>query len=158
MSKGLPKHAYALKAGHKLGLYRVVRPLGAGGMGEVYLVEHVHMNKQYALKLLPADLAGDGEFIDRFRIEARVMADLEHPHIVRVHNFGEEDGVYYLIMDYVEGPDGAPRTLEDELAWARRCRIARSRRLPCRSATRCRMRMPSRARGWCIGISSRRTC
>ncbi|HPG00416.1 MAG TPA: serine/threonine-protein kinase [Kiritimatiellia bacterium] len=119
MSKGLPKHAYALKAGHKLGLYRVVRPLGAGGMGEVYLVEHVHMNKQYALKLLPADLAGDGEFIDRFRIEARVMADLEHPHIVRVHNFGEEDGVYYLIMDYVEGPDGAPRTLEDELAWGK---------------------------------------
>lgn len=119
MSKGLPKHAYALKAGRQLGPYRVVRPLGAGGMGEVYLVEHVHMNKQYALKLLPADLAGDGEFIDRFRIEARVMADLEHPHIVRVHNFGEEDGVYYLVMDYVEGPDGAPRTLEDELAWGK---------------------------------------
>jgi len=119
MSKGLPKHAYALKAGHQLGPYRVVRPLGAGGMGEVYLVEHVHMNKMYALKLLPADLAGDGEFIDRFRIEARVMADLEHAHIVRVHNFGEEKGVYYLVMDYVEGPDGAPRTLEDELAWGK---------------------------------------
>ena len=44
MSKGLPKHAYALKAGRQLGPYRVVRPLGAGGMGEVYLAEHVHMN------------------------------------------------------------------------------------------------------------------
>jgi serine/threonine protein kinase len=55
-----------------------------------------------------------------FRIEARVMADLEHPGIVRVSNFGEDQGRHYLVMDYVEGPDGAPRTLDDELAWGKK--------------------------------------
>ncbi len=111
------KTVYILKAGDQLGAYRVIRPLGAGGMGEVYLVEHQHLRKRYALKILPTDVSQDATFIDRFRIEARVMADLEHPGIVRVHNFGEEQGRYYLVMDYVSGPDGAPRTLDDELAW-----------------------------------------
>jgi len=109
--------AYLLKTGEQLGDYRVINPLGAGGMGEVYLVEHQHLRKQYALKILPADLAEDETFIDRFRIEARVMADLEHPGIVRVHNFGTDKGRYYLVMDYVCGSDGSPRTLDDELAW-----------------------------------------
>lgn len=111
---------YLLKPGEILGAYRVVRPLGAGGMGEVYLVEHVHLRKNYALKILPAAICAEPQFVDRFRIEARVMADLEHPGIVRVHNFGEDGGKYYLVMDYVEGADGAPRTLEDELAWGKK--------------------------------------
>ncbi|MBU4459828.1 MAG: serine/threonine protein kinase, partial [Verrucomicrobia bacterium] len=111
---------YLLKPGATIGTYKVVRPLGAGGMGEVYLVEHTHLRKSYALKILPADICSEPQFVDRFRIEARVMADLEHPHIVRVHNFGEDGGKYYLVMDYVEGPDGAPRTLEDELAWGKK--------------------------------------
>ena len=114
------KTVYLLKAGDQLGVYRVVRPLGAGGMGEVYLVEHQHLRKRYALKILPTDVSADSTFIDRFRIEARVMADLEHPGIVRVSNFGEDQGRHYLVMDYVEGPDGAPRTLDDELAWGKK--------------------------------------
>ncbi|HMP75043.1 MAG TPA: protein kinase [Kiritimatiellia bacterium] len=117
MSAPATKTVYLLKAGDQLGVYRVVRPLGAGGMGEVYLVEHQHLRKRYALKILPSDVSMDSSFIDRFRIEARVMADLEHPGIVRVHNFGEDKDHHYLVMDYVEGPDGAPRTLDDELAW-----------------------------------------
>ena len=119
MSTGRTLKGYTLKPGDPLGPYRIVRPLGAGGMGEVYLAEHVQLRKQYAIKVLPAELSTDAQFLDRFRIEARVMADLEHPHIVRVHNFGEEQGRYFLVMDYVEGPDGHPRTLEDELAWGR---------------------------------------
>jgi tRNA A-37 threonylcarbamoyl transferase component Bud32 len=114
------KTVYLLKAGDQLGVYRVIRPLGAGGMGEVYLVEHQHLRKRYALKILPTDVSADSTFIDRFRIEARVMADLEHPGIVRVSNFGEDQGRHYLVMDYVEGPDGAPRTLDDELAWGKK--------------------------------------
>ncbi|MFH0878613.1 MAG: protein kinase [Lentisphaerota bacterium] len=110
---------YMLNPGDQLGVYKIIRPLGAGGMGEVYLAEHVHMRKHYAIKVLPGDLSGDPQFIDRFRIEARVMADLEHTNIVRVHNFGDEKGRQFLVMDYVEGPDGNPRTLEDELAWGR---------------------------------------
>lgn len=120
MSAAPTKTVYLLKAGEQLGVYRVIRPLGAGGMGEVYLVEHQHLRKRYALKILPADVSQDATFIDRFRIEARVMADLEHPGIVRVSNFGEDQGRHYLVMDYVEGPDGAPRTLDDELAWGKK--------------------------------------
>lgn len=114
------KTVYLLKAGDLLGVYRVIRPLGAGGMGEVYLVEHQHLRKRYALKILPTDVSQDTTFIDRFRIEARVMADLEHTGIVRVSNFGEDAGRHYLVMDYVEGPDGAPRTLDDEVAWGKK--------------------------------------
>lgn len=117
MSAASTKTVYLLKAGDQLDVYRVIRPLGAGGMGEVYLVEHQHLRKRYALKILPPDVSLEVAFIDRFRIEARVMADIEHPGIVRVHNFGEDQGRHYLVMDYVEGPDGAPRTLDDELAW-----------------------------------------
>lgn len=120
MSPAPTKTVYLLKAGDQLGVYRVIRPLGAGGMGEVYLVEHQHLRKRYALKILPTDVSEDSTFIDRFRIEARVMADLEHPGIVRVSNFGEDQGRHYLVMDYVEGPDGAPRTLDDELAWGKK--------------------------------------
>ncbi|HMO04736.1 MAG TPA: serine/threonine-protein kinase [Kiritimatiellia bacterium] len=109
--------SFMLQPEDTIGSYRVIRPLGAGGMGEVYLVEHAHLRKRYALKILPPDVSADVAFIDRFRIEARVMADLEHPGIVRVHNFGEDHGRHFLVMDYVEGPDGSPRTLEDELAW-----------------------------------------
>ncbi len=120
MSSDGVTRVYLLKPGETLGAYRVVRPLGAGGMGEVYLVEHIHLRKNYALKILPAAICAEPQFVDRFRIEARVMADLEHPGIVRVHNFGEDGGKYYLVMDYVEGADGAPRTLEDELAWGKK--------------------------------------
>ena len=120
MSAAPTGKVYLLNAGDRIGPYVVTRPLGAGGMGQVYLVEHQQLRKRYALKILPAELASEADFIDRFRIEARVMADLEHAGIVRVHNFGEENGRYYLVMDYVEGPDGAPRTLDDELAWGKK--------------------------------------
>ena len=108
-------HAYALKAGEVLGQYRVVRKLGAGGMGEVYLAENIQMHKCYALKVLPPALSRDPQFIGRFKVEARVMADLDHPRIVRVHHMGEERGLYYLAMDYVAGADGEPCTLQDLL-------------------------------------------
>ena len=105
----------SLSAGMTLGEYRVVRLLGRGGMGEVYEVEHVQMRKRYALKVLPAELSTDPQFVSRFRIEARVMADLHHPAIVQVHYMGEHQGRFYLVMDYVGGPDEMPETLEDLL-------------------------------------------
>ncbi len=106
-------HRYSFSVGDRLGSYEVLRPLGAGGMGEVYLVEHRLMHKRYALKVLPSALFGNDQFVDRFRIEARVMADLNHPNIVQVHHMDELNGVYYLTMDYVVGPDGEPQTLDD---------------------------------------------
>jgi serine/threonine protein kinase len=89
--------------GDEIGSYKVIKQLGAGGMGQVYLVENVQMRKQYALKVLPPHLSQNQNFIDRFRVEARVMADLEHPNIVGVMNIGhdKERKLYYLVMQYV---------------------------------------------------------
>ena len=102
----------------QLGDYRILEPIGAGGMGQVYLAEHVHLRKKYALKLLPWELARDEQFIARFHDEARVMAELSHPHIVPVHFMGEHEGLYYLVMDYVQGPteSGQALNLHDCLA------------------------------------------
>ena len=60
--------------GRQLGDYRILEPIGSGGMGQVYLAEHVHLRKKYALKVLPAELARDKGFVARFHDEARVMA------------------------------------------------------------------------------------
>ncbi|MHC5055488.1 MAG: WD40 repeat domain-containing serine/threonine protein kinase [Planctomycetota bacterium] len=112
--------AWALEGGDLVGGYRIVKALGRGGMGEVYLAENVEMGKRYALKLLPRDMTdAQGRravFMERFRREARVMADLNHPNIVDVHHMAEDAGRYFLVMDYVEGPTGTPRTLSDEIA------------------------------------------
>jgi len=105
--------SWTLVSGATLGGYKVIKPIGRGGMGEVYLVEHVAMGKRYAMKVLSAAHSRDASFRDRFRVEARLMADLEHPGIVRVHNMGEEGGRYFLVMDYVEAASGEPVTLDD---------------------------------------------
>ncbi len=102
--------------GRQLGDYRILSPIGAGGMGQVFLAEHVHLRKQYALKVLPPELSRDPGFVARFHDEARVMADLRHPHIVQVHTMSHADGLYYLVMDYIVGPGGTSRSLQDHLA------------------------------------------
>ena len=113
---------WRLLAGDVLGCFRVLRPLGRGGMGEVYEVEHVHLLKRYALKLLTG---GDADFVARFRREARIMADMRHPNLVAVHDLevDEKQGRCFLVMDFVIGPNrndveqGAPRELPTGDAW-----------------------------------------
>ena len=85
--------------------YTVVRALGSGGMGEVYLVEHPRLPRRDALKVLPAVLTADHEYRERFNREADIVAKLWHPHIVAVHDRGESDGQLWLTMDFVEGTD-----------------------------------------------------
>jgi len=94
---------YSLSSGDILGQYRVVRALGRGGMGEVYEVEHGVLRRRYALKLLPAEFARSTAGLERFRREAQVMVNLEHPNIVRVDDFGEAGGRYWLRMELAEG-------------------------------------------------------
>ncbi len=96
---------YALAVGQTLGQYRIVRPLGRGGMGEVYEVEHETLERRYALKLLPTDFAGQPGALERFRREAKVMARLEHPNILKVDDFGETGGRYWLRMELAGGVD-----------------------------------------------------
>ncbi len=85
--------------------YRILRTLGLGGMGEVYLVEHPRLPRHDALKILPAEMSADREFRERFNREAELAATLYHPHIVGVHDRGEFDGQLWISMDYIDGPD-----------------------------------------------------
>jgi serine/threonine protein kinase len=89
--------------GKQLGRYRVVAPLGEGGMAAVYRAYQPSVDRYVALKILPRYLAGDPEFIGRFEQEAKVLARLLHPHILPVHDYGEADGYTYIVMPFVEG-------------------------------------------------------
>jgi len=112
---------WSLSEGDTLGGYRVVKPLGKGGMGEVYLVENALTRKQYALKLLPSELARDRGFQDRFAREAAVLQEFRHEGIVQVHHAAEEGGHYFLTMDYVDGG-----SLDDRLRGGKRDRGTRT--------------------------------
>lgn len=112
---------WRLRTNETLGCFRIIRPLGRGGMGEVYEVEHIHLLKRYALKLL---MGGDAVFVARFRREARIMADMRHPNLVAVHDLevDEKQGRCFLVMDFVVGPksavaQGETRVLPTGDAW-----------------------------------------
>ena len=96
-----------LGAGEQFAGYTVVRLLGSGGMGEVYLAKHPRLPRQDALKVLPAAISADPDFRARFEREADLAATLWHPHIVGVHDRGEDDGRLWIAMDYVAGHDAA---------------------------------------------------
>ncbi|MCS6856693.1 MAG: serine/threonine protein kinase [Sandaracinaceae bacterium] len=87
------------------GRYRIESVLGRGGMGVVYRVEHVHIRKAMALKLLHGEFARDRNAIRRFRREAEVISKLNHPHIVQIFDFGSERGWSYLVMELLLGTD-----------------------------------------------------
>jgi serine/threonine protein kinase, bacterial len=87
--------------------YTIVRRLGSGGMGEVYLAQHPRLPRRDALKVLPVALTADDEYRQRLSREADIAAELWHPHIVGVHDRGEFEGQLWLSMDYVDGTDAA---------------------------------------------------
>jgi len=93
--------------------YTIVRRIGAGGMGEVYLVKHPRLPRQDALKVLRPEVSADGEYRERFNREADMAASLWHPHIVGVHDRGDSDGQLWIAMDYVDGTD-AGRLVHDQ--------------------------------------------
>lgn len=91
--------------GFFLGSYRLLRPLGRGGMGVVYLGEHHVMKRLMALKILPPEASQDQTRIQRFKDEARACAQLDHPNIVRAYDFAEAGRKLYIVMEYVDGID-----------------------------------------------------
>jgi serine/threonine-protein kinase len=96
-----------LRNGETFAGYRIVRLLGSGGMGEVYLAEHPRLPRQDALKVLPADVSADPEYRARFDREADLASKLWHPNIVSVHERGDYEGQLWISMDYVDGLDAA---------------------------------------------------
>ncbi len=96
-----------LRTGEIFAGFRIVRLLGSGGMGEVYLAEHPRLPRHNALKVLPADVSADADYRARFEREADLASRLWHPHIVSVHDRGEYDGQLWIAMDYVDGLDAA---------------------------------------------------
>jgi serine/threonine-protein kinase len=96
-----------LAEGEVIAGYTILRSLGAGGMGEVYLAQHPRLPRRDALKVLSASVCAESEYRQRFNREADIAATLWHPHIVEVHDRGDVDGQLWISMDYVEGTDAA---------------------------------------------------
>jgi Tol biopolymer transport system component len=99
----------ALASGTRLGPYEILEPIGAGGMGEVYKATDTRLNRTVAIKTLPPHWAEDADMNQRFESEARAIAGLNHPHICTLHDIGLENGVRFLVMEFIEGETLAAR-------------------------------------------------
>src|SRR5208337_775618 len=99
-----------LTPGTKLGPYEIVGPLGAGGMGEVYRAKDTRLERTVAIKVLPAEVSANAERKQRFEREARTISSLNHANICALYDVGSQDGLEYLVLEYVEG-----ETLEKRL-------------------------------------------
>jgi Tol biopolymer transport system component len=93
----------SLASGHKLGPYEISSPLGAGGMGEVYRARDTRLGRDVAIKVLPEALAKDGDRLQRFEHEARVLGALNHPNLLAIFDVGSADGLNYLVSELLEG-------------------------------------------------------
>src|SRR5688572_32648449 len=85
------------------GRYEIVRQIARGGMAEVYLARDQLLDRRVALKMLFPELSTDPNFVERFRREAQAAANLSHPNIVSIYYWGEEEGTYFIVMEYIEG-------------------------------------------------------
>ena len=92
-----------LATGHKLGPYEIGSPLGAGGMGEVYRARDTRLDRTVAIKVLPSHLSGNADLRARFEREARAISNLQHANICVLHDIGQQDGVDFLVMEFLEG-------------------------------------------------------
>ena len=89
--------------GGTLGDFRILRRLGQGGMGQVYLAEQISLKRKVAVKMLREDIAANPTALARFKAESKTVAQLSHANVVQVHMFGEHEGRHYMVLEYVEG-------------------------------------------------------
>src|SRR5205085_2355585 len=104
----------AITAGTQLDRYEIISPLGAGGMGEVYLALDTRLERKIALKLLPANFTTDADRVRRFIQEAKAASALNHPNIITIHEIGELDGTHFIATEFIEG-----QTLRQQLTRGR---------------------------------------
>ena len=98
-----------LETGTTLGPYQIDAPLGAGGMGEVYKATDTRLDRTVAIKVLPEHVAADPDLKQRFEREAKTISSLNHPHICTLHDIGNQDGIDFLVMEYLDGETLAQR-------------------------------------------------
>jgi serine/threonine-protein kinase len=111
IAKATLLHRMPLSSGQTLSCYEILGPLGAGGMGEVYLARDTRLEREVAIKVLPEELADDKERLRRFDREAKTLASLNHPNVAGIHNIDQEGDTCFLAMELVPGED-----LEERLA------------------------------------------
>jgi len=99
----------ALSTGAKLGPYEILSPLGSGGMGEVYRARDTRLDRTVAIKVLNSQLVASSELRARFEREARIVSQLQHPHICVLHDVGHDDNIDFLVMEFLEGESLADR-------------------------------------------------
>ena len=105
----------ALKPGTRLGPHEILSLIGKGGMGEVYKARDTRLDRAVAIKVLPAHLSEDPDLRERLEREARAVAALNHPHICTLHDVGHQDGVDFLVLEFLEGDTLAARLTKGPL-------------------------------------------
>ncbi|HEV8231950.1 MAG TPA: serine/threonine-protein kinase, partial [Thermoanaerobaculia bacterium] len=103
--------------GTRLGPYEIVSAIGAGGMGEVYRARDTRLERTVAVKVLPSHLSSSPEVRQRFEREAKTISQLSHPHICALYDVGNQDGVEFLVMEYLEGETLSERLAKGPLAF-----------------------------------------
>ncbi len=93
----------SLPPGTRLGVFEILSPLGAGGMGEVYKARDTRLGREVAIKVLPSGVSTDPDRLRRFETEARSASSLNHPNIVTVYDVGHSDGTSFIAMELVDG-------------------------------------------------------
>jgi len=114
----------ALTSGTKLGPYEIIAQLGAGGMGEVYRARDTRLERDVAVKVLPASLSSDPSLRQRLEREAKAVSKLSHPHICTLHDIGHQDGMDFLVMELVEGETLECRLIKGPLSPEQTLRFA----------------------------------
>src|SRR5438105_10954394 len=113
-----------LQAGTRLGPYEIQSAIGAGGMGQVYKATDTRLNRTVAIKVLNPQLAADPQFRERFDREAKIISQLDHPHICSLYDVGEQDGTSFLVMQYLEGETLETRLKKDALPLDKALQVA----------------------------------
>src|SRR4026207_812751 len=100
----------------QIGHYQILKKLGAGGMGEVYLAQDTRLGRRAALKILPDNVASDNDRMSRFTREAKAASALNHPNVATIYDVGNANGTRFIAMEYVEGRTLAARIADSALA------------------------------------------
>src|SRR5512132_614044 len=107
-----------ISLGSRLGPYEILAPIGAGGMGEVYKARDTRLDRTAAIKVLPAALAADPQFRERFDREAKSISALNHPNICTLYDVGRDHDVEFLVMEYLDGDTLAAKLAKGPLPLA----------------------------------------